>query len=182
MHFPSFSLVTSSQRRPARRRAFALGALWLAISTAALLAPGCYGRNCDGGSETFGIGAGQGRMLDETSWESSGFDETWLWYPRQRTYVFDIPALGGRWPSHHDLYLSMTPEPNASNATLASGDAVKFTNFRPNGFDLTNDTCTDFWLRVYVEVPSRPPETPPSPSTDGDAGDSDAGDASVVDD
>ena len=30
-----------------------------------LLAPGCYGRNCDGDAETFGVEAGQGRMLDE---------------------------------------------------------------------------------------------------------------------
>jgi hypothetical protein len=148
----------------------ALGALWLAISSAALLAPGCYGRNCEGGSETFGVDAGQGRMLDESSWESSGWDETWLWYPRQRIYDFDIPALGDHMPKHIDLYLSVTPEPNQSNSTPAGGDAVKLLNVRRNGFLLKNDTCSDYWLRAYVEVPSRPPEPSPSTSTDHDAG------------
>ncbi|OJY27794.1 MAG: hypothetical protein BGO98_41805 [Myxococcales bacterium 68-20] len=170
MHVPSFSLTPSCPQRSSRRRVFALGALWLAISSVVLLAPGCYGRNCDGNTETFGVEAGQGRMLDERSWESSGFDDIWLWYPRQRLYSFDITALGGRTPMLIAPYLSVTSDPNLSDATPGSGDAVKISNVRPNGFILKNDTCSDFWLRVHVQVPSLPPENRPAPSNAGDGG------------
>ena len=33
-------------------------ALWLAVSIAGVLAPGCYGQNCEGGAETFGSEVG----------------------------------------------------------------------------------------------------------------------------
>ena len=37
-------------------------------------------------------------MIDENTWESGPMDGTWLSFPRQRAYIFDIPALGGRVP------------------------------------------------------------------------------------
>jgi hypothetical protein len=158
------------RHRSSRRRVFALGALWLGISSAVLLAPGCYGRNCDGGTETFGVDAGQGRMVDDDDWESSGFDETWLWYPRQRIYNFDIPALGGRPPLLIDPYLSVSANPNMSNATPGAGNAVELLNVRPNGFGLHNNTCSDYWLRVHVHVRSLAPENRSETATGGDAG------------
>ena len=57
-----------------------------------------------------------------------------------------------------------------SDATPGSGDAVKISNVRPNGFVLKNDTCSDYWLRVHVQVPSLPPENRSTTSNDRDGG------------
>jgi hypothetical protein len=152
-------IAQSMTQRPPRRRLVAFSVLWLSIGGAALVAPGCYGRNCeDGPGKTFGVDPGQGRMLDANTWESAAFTEKWLWFPRQRTYTFDVSALGGRTPSLIVPYISATPEPNQSNSTVGSGNGVVFVNVRPNGLDVKNDTCSDYYLRLYLQVPPLPPE------------------------
>ena len=163
-----------------RRRLYALAALWLAISAAVLLVPGCYGRNCDGGFETYGDDPGEGIMLDENTWASGPLDGTWLWFPGQRTYIFDLKALGGRMPELPLPYISGTPEPAkfGNNMTLAGGNLAQIYSVQPNGLDVKNESCSDLYLRLVVQASPFPPQAP------ADGGGTDAGidDASSEDD
>jgi hypothetical protein len=162
-------------KSPSWRRILAFGALWLSISGAALLAPGCYGRNCEGGVEVFGVDAGQGEMLSETRWQSTPFEGTWLWFPRQRLYIFDIPALGGRTPDVVWPYLSAAPEPmkTGDNFTAGAGNIALLSGVGPNRVSVKNDSCSDYYLRLVVDVEPLPP-----PINGGaDAGIADAADA-----
>jgi hypothetical protein len=142
------------------KRALALAGLWALLSGAALFAPGCYGRNCEGDLITFGADTAQGRMIDENTWESSPMDGEWLAFPRQRYYVFSIPQLGGRIPSEPIGYVSAQQTPGKAfggNFTIGSGNLVEFTNPLPNRIDVINDTCSDYFIRIVVKVPPNPP-------------------------
>ena len=165
----------SAPRSP-RRRVYAFAALWLAISAAVLLVPGCYGRNCEGGFETFGDDPGEGMMLDENTWVSGPLDGTWLWFPRQRTYIFDLKALGGRLPDLPLAFISGTPDPAkfGNNMTLAAGNLAQMYSLRPNGLDLKNESCSDYYLRLVVQAAPFPPEAPEQDGGDADAGTDDA--------
>ncbi len=155
--------------------------LWASISAAALIAPGCYGRNCEGGFETFGDDPGEGMMLDENTWVSGPMDGPWLWFPRQRYYIFDLKALGGRMPEKVLPYISGTLEPSkfGGNMTLAAGNLAQLYAMRPNGIDIKNESCSDYYLRLVIEVAPLPPEAPAADGGDADAG---TGDASAEDD
>ncbi len=170
-----------SQPRSSRKRLYALVSLWLAISAALLLVPGCYGRNCEGSFETFGDDPGEGMMIDENTWVSGPLDGAWLWFPRQRMYIFDIRALGGRLPEVPLAYISGSAEPakGGNNMTLASGNLAQVYATRPNGLDLKNESCSDYYLRLVVQTAPFPPEAPALDGGDADAG---TNDASVDDD
>lgn len=133
--------------------------LWLLAAGVVFTVPGCYGENCVGSAEVFGVDAGQGRMVSETQWESNAPDEAWLPFPRQRGYIFDIRALGGRTPGKPTPYLSANQfqtEPGA-NFVIGAGNIATMQNARPNGIDVRNDTCSDFYLRLVIDVPPLPP-------------------------
>lgn len=146
-------------QEPSRWRVFALGGLWVVVSCAVLIAPGCYGRNCDPSFETYGDEPGEGRMLTEDIWESSPRDGTWLWFPRQRYYSFTLP-LSGRAPELVLPYLSAQPEPIKTGAdfTLGGGNLALVHNPLPNRVDIRNDTCSDYYLRLVVITTPLPPE------------------------
>lgn len=167
--------------RSTRRRLWAFAALWAAISAAVLLVPGCYGRNCDGDVVTFGDDPGEGMMLDENTWVSGSIDGEWLWFPRQRYYVFDLSALGGRMPEKPLVYISGSLQPSKfpANMTLAAGNLAQIYAMRPNGIDVKNESCSDYYLRLVVEAIPFPPQ---APADDGGAGDAGIDDASVDDD
>ena len=151
----------------------------MSVSAAVVLTPGCYGRNCDGGFEVVGAEPGQGRMIDENTWETASFDETWLWFPRQRYYIFEIEALKGRKLKTIDTYISATADPSESSFVNASGSLAMLLNPRPNGIGVKNDTCSDYYLRMVVEAYPLPPKWQPDGAIDGgaDAALSDASDA-----
>lgn len=179
-----------SERRAslyARLRLGVLGALWLSVSIAALLMPGCYGRNCEPSVEQYDTATGTGFMLDANKWVSSPINGDWLPFPRQRSWVFDIPELGGRTPEVFTAYISAVKNPSLSgDLTTASGNLAKFIGPRPNGINVFNDSCSDYYLRLVLEVPALPPQVGPSDGgTDVvtpdagstvDASESDAGD------
>jgi len=155
----------------------ALGALWLSISAGALAAPGCYGRNCEGGLEVYGVDTSEGRMIDENTWESGPIDGTWLPYPRQRFYVFEIPELGGRKPYSPEPYISASPEPMKNgNFILGSGNIATMSGAGPNRVNIHNDSCSDFYLRLVLHVPPLPPAVPAADDGGADAGTADAAD------
>ena len=159
-----------------KARIAAFVGLWLTALAIIALAPGCYGRNCEGGAETFGVDPGQGEMVSDTDWESSPPVGPWIPFPRQRRLVFDIRALGGRTPFRQVVYLSAAAQPNvpgsgqAGNQTVGAGNIALFDNVGPNHIDVVNDTCSDFYMRLVVEVPpfpEPPPEAePPTPVPD----------------
>lgn len=170
-----------SQPRSTRKRLYALVSLWLAISAAVVLVPGCYGRICEPSFETFGDDPGEGMMVDENTWISGPVDGPWLWFPRQRTYIFEFKALGGRMPKSWLPYISGTAEPGkfGNNMTLAGGNLAQMYSLRANGLDIRNDSCSDYYLHLVVEAPPFPPEAPALDGGDADAG---TNDASVDDD
>ncbi|HVH43536.1 MAG TPA: hypothetical protein VM925_14375 [Labilithrix sp.] len=163
-----------SGERGGTLRIVVFGALWATVSAAALMAPGCYGRNCEGGIESYGVDAGQGDMLDENTWESAPIDGEWLWFPGQRTYIFDMRALGGRMPDVPIAYISASPQPSKTgDFTTGAGNLLKFLSPRPNGINVYNDSCSDYYVRLVIKA--RP--FPPSVNTDAGATpvDADAG-------
>lgn len=162
-----------------RGRIAAFAVLWLGLSGGILLAPGCYGRNCEGDTETFGDEPGEGRLVDENTWESSPSDGDWLSFPRQRVYSFNIPALGGRTPHLPHALISANPAPNKQGADFTSGAGTPALFFaqRPNGINVKNDTCSDYFLRLVLEVPPLPPAAPDGAlaTPEVDAGTADGG-------
>jgi hypothetical protein len=146
--------------------------LWAGVAAVVFSIPGCYGRNCEGDFQIFGIDGGQGHMVDTNTWESNAYDEAWLPFPRQRGYGFDITALGGRRPINVTPWLSANELQNQSgaNAVIGAGNIAETLNWRNNGIDIRNDTCSDYYLRLVVEVPDMPPAAPTSTAPVTDAG------------
>jgi hypothetical protein len=142
----------------------AFSALWLAVAGAALVSPGCYGHNCDGAFVTYGADAGEGHMIDENTWESNAPSKPWLPFPRQRYYLFDLHALGGRTPALVVPYVSAQSSPGATGAdfTVGSGNLTLLFNAQPNRIDVKNDSCSDYFLRLVVSaapLPSAPEDS-----------------------
>lgn len=155
-----------------RAKLLLFASLWLVVATVIFAAPGCYGENCNGGFVQYGDDPGQGHMIDDTHWESNGVTEAWLPFPRQRGYGFNIAALGGRTPYNWTAYLSANEhqnEPGANNV-IGAGNIAEFVNVRPNGLDVRNDTCSDYYIRVTIEVPPLPPAAPTASAPPPDAG------------
>jgi hypothetical protein len=145
-----------------RRRLVFLAALWLAGTGVALAMPGCYGRNCEGDTQTWGLNPGEGRMLDDNTWESSSQDGKWLPFPRQRYWRFDLRVLGGRTPAVVIPYVSANDNPNNTpfqNATIGGGNLAEITGVHPDAVTIHNGTCSDYFLRLVVVTAARPPET-----------------------
>jgi hypothetical protein len=156
------------------RRVVALLAVWALVSGAALSAPGCYGRNCEPAFAGYGKEAGQGSMIDSTTWQSNPVDGEWLPFPRQQVYFFDVPALEGQTPQVFIPYLSAQRDPSKSgDFTIGSGNLALLFGAGPNRIGVKNDTCSDYFLRLVLKVPT--------PVDAGDAGDVDAGDVDASD-
>jgi hypothetical protein len=168
------------------RRALVLAAVWATVTGAILVVPGCYGRSCESSVGRYGTEVGQGRMIDEDTWESSPQDGAWLPFPGAQLYFFEIPALGDRRPQVILPYISPIEDPNvfvagrpASNFTLAGGNSAELSGVGPNRFSIRNGTCADYFLRVVVSLEPRPPRPEPDAIADASAEMIDAGDASA---
>lgn len=160
------------------RRAIVLAALWASVTAAVAIVPGCYGRNCDGSAVTFGDKPGEGRMLDENTWESAPIDGKWLFYPGARIYFFNVPALGDRKPYDIRAYLSPVEDPNVfhtdrppSNFTLGGGNLAELSGVDTNRFVVRNGTCAEYWMRVVVDLQPRPPAPVSTVDASDDGGD-----------
>ena len=169
--------MDSGAQRPAssRRRVAAIVALWVTVMGAVSLASGCYGRTCEGEVTFFGKNAGEGRLLGADTWESGPIDGTWLPFPKQRAWVFELRDLGGRLPAVVTPYVSAqadpTREPGGSFA-IAAGNLAEISGIASNQVVVRNGTCADYFIRVVVEAAPRGPdaEAPsPIPDAGGDA-------------
>ena len=142
-----------------RRGLLGLFALWATVSGAALVAPGCYGRNCEGRADVFGREPGEGSLIDEDTWQSSPMDGKWLPFPRQQLYFFELRELGDRTPAVVVPYVSPVEEPARSfNATIGGGNLTELSGIAPGRVAVKNGTCADYYLRVVVMAPPRPPD------------------------
>lgn len=126
-----------------------LGLVWVLLSTATLCLASCYGRNCEGAARQFGLDAGDGQLLDQNTWESSPLDGEWLPFPRQSFYTFTLP-FGGRKPSLVVGSVSGQQRPNTGNWTNGGGNLLEFTAVGPNQVAAINDTCSDYYVRVFA--------------------------------
>lgn len=178
------AIATPPASRFSRLRIAVFVALWAVVSAVALLTPGCYGRNCEGGYSFFGVDAGDGNMVSEDLWESSPIDGEWLWFPRQHVIIFDLRALGGRTPFLPEAFLSGNPRPNKNGASSVqgAGNLAEFFNVGPNHIEVKNDSCSDYYLRVALVLPPLAPALPTDDAATPDAATSDAStDADITD-
>jgi hypothetical protein len=182
-----------ASKRPRRSRRFvtplatslALVGVGLVSST---FATACYDRSCEGDFVVYGDRPGEGRMVDENTWESSAVDGVWIDYRASRTIAFLMPAFFDRMPTSFEAYISPVAEPLADpqpgsapdNFSIASGNLAEFIDARPGGVNVLNATCASYFIRVVVRfAPVVPPPLVPDAGDAGDAeGGSDAGDAS----
>jgi hypothetical protein len=142
-----------------KARALVVGALWVGIAAVVCSVPSCYGSNCSGSSETFGLEQAEGHLVSDTQWESNGYDEAWLPFPRQRIYHFDLHALGGRRPWQVIPYVSAHRDQDEAfaNHVIAAGNIAEIANLRSDGVDVINDTCSDYYLRLTITALPLPP-------------------------
>jgi hypothetical protein len=172
----------------ASRRLGALLFLWAAVTGGMLALTACYGENCNGSSGGYGNKPGEGRMIDENTWESSPMDGKWLHFSSGHIWFFEVPELGERTPFRVETYLSPVEDPNVfhperapSNFTMGGGNLAELSGVGPNRFIVRNGTCAEYFVRVVVEVPPRPDSIAPGTvggvdaSVDAGADASDAG-------
>ncbi len=146
---------------PAIRRVFAAAGLWLVVMGATVLAPGCYGRTCEGDTAYFGGGPGEGRLLTTDLWESNAIDGVWLPFPGKRAWVFDLTTLGpDRLPDVITPYVTAEADPThtpGSNFTLGAGNIAELSGVKNGQVVVKNGTCATYYLRVVVQTTPRPP-------------------------
>lgn len=151
------------------------------VAAVLVLAPGCYGRQCDGSVDYYGAKEGQGRMLDSNTWESNPIEGSWLAYPGQRTWVFDIPQLDGRTPTILDAYISGVQTPaTTGHFTEGSGNLVLFLQTRANHIEVRNESCSDYFLRLVIRTEPSNDAGAPDAAADADADVVDAAEAGTT--
>ena len=173
------------------RRLVGVGCAALSIvgAVAALVpTPACTNHECDpppgvpcvDGQGCAGIagispGAVQG---DPNAWESSPLLGTWLHFPAQITYSFDMNDFPGREVVAIGATLAVSPDPADAGTPFVptSQEAAEFT-VKQGAEDaglypilyVFNDTCSEYWIRIFVTFA-------PAGATDGGADASDAAD------
>lgn len=171
---------TRSLRRPAL-----LLALWASVTGGVLLVSSCYGRNCEASVENWGENPGEGRLLDENTWESQAVNEPWLHFPGRRSWIMDTRLLGARFAAIPKVYVSGSSDPVrlGANFTEASGNLAEITvTTNPGVLIVTNGTCAEYYARVVIEAAPVPPDPAPQadgglvPPAEGGTTDPDAGD------
>ncbi len=169
------------EARGSRSRVVAIVVVWVVVMVVTCLASGCYGRNCEGITTFYGRIPGEGRLLTPDTWESSPVDGTWLDFPQQRAWIFDLQALGDREPQIIIPYVSAQQSPLAEdgNFTIAGGNLAEISAARRGAVIIKNGTCADYYLRLVVTTAPRTPNASfpagPSPEAGADAAGADGG-------
>ena len=125
-----------------------LGGVWAVIGGGALVFSACYGRNCEGTQQPYGLDAGQGQLITADIWQSSPVEGEWLPFPRQGSYVMTLP-FGGRRPYLAIADVSASRVPDTDQSTTGSGNLVE-KRTAPNQVTVINDTCSDYYVRVVA--------------------------------
>jgi hypothetical protein len=159
------------------RRVVAIVVLWAIVMAAVSFVAGCYGHNCDGDVQVFGRNPGEGRLLSADMWESGPIDGNWIPFPRQRAWVFEIHDFGDRLPAEITPYVSAQANPShevGGNFTQAGGNLAEISGIDKGRVVVRNGTCADYFVRVVVQSPPRPPNAvvpePTDAGTDAETG------------
>lgn len=136
------------------------------IAIAVVAAPGCFGRECEPDviQVPYGEGQTEGDFIDDASWESTPLRTKWLAFPGKRTWKFHIP----RWEREGRPFVSMVGYVSAAespdkvgcepdcllgdNWTNGTGFIAEFSQVSPGRFQVTNDSCSPFYLRVVMRA------------------------------
>lgn len=151
--------MSEASSRSPRATILALAVLWSIVTTATLVASGCYGHNCDGTGADFGQRPGEGQLIDENTWQSGPIDGPWLPFPKRQTYFFNLNALGAdRVPTLILPYVSAQSDPlrEAGNLAVAAGNLAEISGVDKGRVTVHNGTCADYFLRLVVMAPPRP--------------------------
>ncbi|MFO0675696.1 MAG: hypothetical protein U0169_04135 [Polyangiaceae bacterium] len=163
-----------------RPKRAALSAIVCAVGLGAIGATSqvaCYDRACEGDFVVYGDRPGEGRMVDENTWESGAVDGVWLDYRAARTIAFVVSPFYDRVPTSFEAYISPVPEPLADpapgtapdNFSVATGNLAEFIDARAGGVNVYNATCASYYLRVVLRF--APVVKPPIDPDAGDGGD-----------
>jgi hypothetical protein len=151
----------------------------------AIMTPGCFGNECEGDvyplDTEYGLGM-QGNLVDATTWESVPMDERnegdgrlWLDFPARRTWRMAVPQWIDGAPEPRPVaemtgYVSFSPRPNrqvhcgldrcdpADNFTEGTGNIVEWKSVANGRVQVTNDTCSHFYLRVVLHAGAPAPD------------------------
>lgn len=150
------------------KRVVVLAALWASVTLGLAALAGCYGNICDPSFVRYGRASGEGRLLDEDTWESNAVEGQWLPFPRQRAYEMDLSALGDRTPQLILPYISA--EPNGASHTIGAGNLAELSGVGLGRATVKNGTCADYYLRLVVVAPPKPPAPAATAQPSADAG------------
>jgi hypothetical protein len=117
--------------------------------------------------------------LAGTYYESSAWTDTYLDFPAGRTYEF----VHGLNTTHYVVkaYLGFSPRPLADdaigNVAESAGNQVIYEKVGLHSFQVRNDTCAQFYLRVvaFAVDPDAPDDAGPEAGAGGADGGSDGG-------
>lgn len=138
-----------SRLRHTARSIVASAALGVVALASPLGSAACFTNACDGDFRTFS----GGQLFSADAWQTSGLTGPWLPFPARRTYWLDTQALG-RLPSEINVWVSTVERPNEGTGsfTMASGNIALIAGVTPQGMLLTNDTCSELFVRVVVKA------------------------------
>ena len=177
-----------------RKRIWALSGGFVAIALSFFVlesTSGCLGHQCDGSSDDFGEGPGEGALVPNSRdiWESTPLASQWRNYPHQRTLNLHPHVFDGRTITQVFVYNSPDSQPNlitgpdgaaifpppGTNFTLASGSLAEVSLFGSSYVRVHNDTCADYFVRVVVEAAPLAPSVDAGTDADGPGDESDGG-------
>jgi len=162
-----------------KRRVVGLVALW-GIMMGGIGSASCYGHTCDGDSQVWGRVPGEGRLVDEDTWESTPIDGDWIPFTRQRVWFFEMRELGDRTPYEITPLISAERNPvhDNGNWTEGSGNLAEQSGAGPGRIAVKNNTCADYYIRIVAHAAPRPPQAPvpDAGASRTDASTADAGD------
>jgi hypothetical protein len=141
------------------------GAAGLGIAFASSALPsagGCYTHNCD--AHLIEEDSGDWEMNASYTFETSPLlvrdgGQTWLNFPGMATLHITFPPdveqtilARNLAPTDFQAFISTSSQPNVDNAgfTPAAGSLAVFSNVKPTGFLVTNQTCAAYFARFVV--------------------------------
>ncbi len=135
-----------------------LGAIGLggAIIGPSAITTGCTTHQCDSLSTDF-YG---GRMPDPNTYETSDWNEDWIYYPGEVTVRVHFPPGNTRAPVSIDAYVGTGLSPNGGpdfqggeGWVPAAGQLAEFFFVDQTGFSVSNTSCATYYARFVAHFP-----------------------------
>jgi len=137
------------------------GAVACAVAVTVPAATGCYTHQCDASSYDYapGVAGYLGHMVDANTFETSGWDETWMNYPGMVTVNVRFPYDVGRAPTSIKGYVGTGDTPNSplggdfqggENWVETSGQLAEYFFAGSGGFSVSNASCASYFARFVV--------------------------------